>query len=88
MRYEGPDAILPGLALANGGGKAAVLEVPLGRTVSVRSMTASATAFIKAGAGDLKLSGTGVFALGAATSNRTNQAKTYIRDNGDSPIST
>ena len=87
LRYEGPDAILPGLALANGGGKAAVLEVPLGRTVSVRSMTASATAFIKAGAGDLKLSGTGVFALGAATSNRTNQAKTYIRDNGDSPIS-
>ena len=51
-------------------------------------MTAASTALIKAGAGDVKLSGTGTFALGAAVSNRTNQANTYIRANGDSPIST
>ena len=88
LRYEGQNESIPGIALANGGGKAAVLDVPFWRTVSVRSMTASGTAFIKAGAGDLKLSGTGTFTLGAATSNRTNQAKTYIRANGDSPIST
>ena len=88
LRYEGPDAGIPGIALANGGGRAAVLDIPLGRILSVRSMTAASTAFIKAGAGDLKLSGTGTFALGAATSNRTNQANTYIRTNGDSPIST
>ena len=88
LRYEGPEAGIPGIALANGGGRAAVLDVPFGRILSVRSMTAASTAFIKAGAGDLKLSGTGTFALGAAVSNRTNQANTYIRANGDSPIST
>ena len=88
LRYEGPEVSIPGIALANGGGRAAVLDVPFGRTVSARSMTAASTAFIKAGAGDLKLSGTGTFALGAASSNRTNQANTYVRANGDSPIST
>ena len=88
LRYEGPEASIPGIALANGGGRAAVLDIPLGRILSVRSMTAASTAFIKAGAGDLKLLGTGTFTLGAATSNRTNQANTYIRTNGDSPIST
>ena len=88
LLYEGSDASVSGIALANGGGKAAVLYVPFGRILSVHSMTASGTAFIKAGAGDLKLSGTGTFTLGAATSNRTNQANTYIRANGDSPIST
>ena len=88
LRYEGPEAGIPGIALANGGGRAAVLDIPFGRILSVHSMTAASTAFIKAGAGDLKLSGTGTFTLGAATSNRTNQANTYIRANGDSPIST
>ncbi len=88
LRYEGPDADIAEIALANGGGRAAVLDVPFGRTVSARSMTASGTAFIKAGAGDLKLAGGGAFTLGAAASNRTNQANTYIRANGDSPVST
>ena len=88
LRCEDPDADLPGLVLQGGNGHAGVLDVPEGRTVSVRSMTANATAFIKVGGGDLKLAGRGAFALGAATSNRTTQANTYIRANGDAPIST
>jgi autotransporter-associated beta strand protein len=88
LRYEGPDISLPGLILQGGNGRAGVLDVPEGRMVSIRSMTANATAFIKVGGGDLKLSGRGTFALGAAVSNRTTQANTYIRANGDAPIST
>jgi len=88
LRYEGRDVCLPGLVLQGGNGRAGVLDVPEGRMVSIRSMTANATAFIKVGGGDLKLSGRGTFALGAAASNRTTQANTYIRANGDAPIST
>ena len=88
LRYEGPDISLPGLVLQGGNGHAGVLDVPDGRTVSIHSMTANATAFIKVGGGDLKLAGRGTFALGAAASNRTTQANTYIRANGDAPIST
>jgi len=88
LRYEGRDVCLPGLVLQGGNGRAGVLDVPEGRMVSIRSMTANATAFIKVGGGDLKLAGRGTFALGAAASNRTTQANTYIRANGDAPIST
>ena len=88
LRYEGSDVCLPGLVLQGGNGRAGVLDVPEGRTVSISSMTANATAFIKVGGGDLKLAGRGAFALGAAASNRTTQANTYIRANGDAPIST
>ena len=88
LRYEGPDVCLPGLVLQGGNGHAGVLDVSAGRTVSIRSMTANATAFNKIGGGDLKLAGRGTFTLGAVVSNRTNQANTYIRANGDAPIST
>jgi autotransporter-associated beta strand protein len=88
LRYEGSDVCLPGLVLQGGNGRAGVLDVPEGRTVSISSMTANATAFIKVGGGDMKLAGRGTFALGAAASNRTTQANTYIRANGDAPIST
>ena len=87
LRYTGPSTTIPGFKLTNGGGFPAVLDIPAGTTLGVKAITASSTAFVKIGAGDLKLTGNGAFTLGDVTHAFSSWATMAVSDNGDAPTS-
>ncbi|MBR1588890.1 MAG: autotransporter-associated beta strand repeat-containing protein, partial [Kiritimatiellae bacterium] len=87
LRYTGPDATIAGFRLVNGAGYPAVLDISEGRTLGVKAITASGTAFVKIGAGCLKFTGNGTFTLGDVTHDFASYATVNVAANGDSPTS-
>ena len=85
VRYTGPSTTIPGFKLVNGSGYPAVLDIPAGTTLGVEAITASSTAFVKIGGGDLKLTGNGAFTLGDVTHAYASWATIAVGANGDAP---
>ena len=87
LRYTGPSTTIPGFKLTAGGGGPAVLDIPAGTTLGVKTITASSTALVKIGAGDLKLTGNGSFTPGDVTHTFSSWTTMAVGDNGDAPTS-
>ena len=87
VRYTGPSTTIPGFKLVNGSGYPAVLDIPAGTTLGVKTITASSTALVKIGGGDLKLTGNGAFTLGDVTHAFASWATIAVGANGDAPTS-
>ena len=89
LLYTGPDVEIPGLTLSSGSSRCAVFDHD--SDVTLNALTVSGTsAFLKRGAGTLRLHGTGTFSPNTKVNHNNDTFKTLgiVKPNGDCPTVT